>query len=71
MSDLVFETNVRYEDTMGAAGLLPEGGVEWFKAGYGAWYGDANAKGAWGFQLDAAVRPDGRADAERLLHQAT
>lgn len=35
----LFEGNVRYEDTTGASGLLPEGGVEWFKAGRGAWHG--------------------------------
>src|SRR5260370_41686471 len=34
----LFEGNVRYEDTTGAAGLLPDGGVEWFKAGHGAWH---------------------------------
>src|SRR5260370_5922457 len=31
--------SVRYEDTTGARGILPEGGVEWFKAGHGAWHG--------------------------------
>src|SRR5258705_8452222 len=31
--------SVRYEDTTGARGVLPQGGVEWFKAGHGAWHG--------------------------------
>jgi len=35
----LFEGSVRYEDTTGATGILPEGGVEWFKAGHGAWHG--------------------------------
>ena len=35
----LFDGSVRYEDTTGAAGVLPEGGVEWFKAGHGAWHG--------------------------------
>jgi redox-sensitive bicupin YhaK (pirin superfamily) len=35
----LFEGSVRYEDTTGATGVLPAGGVEWFKAGHGAWHG--------------------------------
>ncbi len=35
----MIEGSVRYEDTSGANGILPEGGVEWFKAGHGAWHG--------------------------------
>src|ERR1700691_2916183 len=31
--------NVSYEDTNGATGLLPEGGVEWMRAGKGVWHG--------------------------------
>jgi redox-sensitive bicupin YhaK (pirin superfamily) len=33
----LFEGDVRYEDTSGATGILTTGGVEWFKAGHGAW----------------------------------
>jgi hypothetical protein len=29
----------RYEDSTGATGTLEAGGVEWFKAGLGAWHG--------------------------------
>jgi redox-sensitive bicupin YhaK (pirin superfamily) len=32
----LFEGSVRYEDTTGATGVLPAGGVEWFKAARGA-----------------------------------
>jgi len=35
----LFEGSVRYEDTTGATGVLPAGGLEWFKAGRGAWHG--------------------------------
>ena len=34
----LLEGSVGYQDTTGAAGILPQGGVEWFKAGHGAWH---------------------------------
>ena len=37
----LLEGSVRYEDTTGATGILPQGGVEWFKAGHGAWHAAA------------------------------
>src|SRR5205085_9985312 len=37
----LFEGSVRYEDPTGAAGVLPAGVVEWFKAGHGALHGEA------------------------------
>ena len=43
-----FEGNVRHEDTTGAGGLLLEGGVEWFKAGHGAWHGGGESTRARG-----------------------
>jgi redox-sensitive bicupin YhaK (pirin superfamily) len=51
--------NVSYEDTNGATGLLPEGGVEWMRAGNGVWHGGgAGEPGrAWGFQLWVALPP--------------
>src|SRR5258705_2781118 len=33
------EGSVKYEDTNGATGLLPAGGVEWMQAGGGVWHG--------------------------------
>src|ERR1700730_9067663 len=49
----VFEGSTRYEDTTGASGILPAGGVEWFKAGRGAWHGGGagEAGRAKGFQV--------------------
>jgi redox-sensitive bicupin YhaK (pirin superfamily) len=53
----LWQGNFRYEDTTGAAGLLPAGGVEWFKAAGGAWHGGGggNAARARGFQLWLAL----------------
>jgi redox-sensitive bicupin YhaK (pirin superfamily) len=56
----VFEGSTRYEDTTGASGILPAGGVEWFKAGAGAWHGGGAGEGGRtrGFQLWLALPPD-------------
>jgi redox-sensitive bicupin YhaK (pirin superfamily) len=56
----LFEGNVQYEDTSGATGVLPAGGVEWFKAGLGAWHGGSpgDAPRTRGFQLWIALPPD-------------
>jgi redox-sensitive bicupin YhaK (pirin superfamily) len=56
----LWEGDVRYEDTTGASGLLPAGGVEWFKAAGGAWHGGGGGKAgrARGFQLWVALPPD-------------
>ena len=56
----LFEGSFGYEDTTGAAGMLPEGGVEWFKSGHGAWHaGDPAETGrARGFQLWVALPPE-------------
>src|ERR1700758_2004259 len=35
----IAEESVRYEDTNGATGLLPAGGIEWMRAGGGVWHG--------------------------------
>src|SRR5260370_35966839 len=34
----VMEGSVGYEDTNGATGLVPAGGVEWMRAGPGSWH---------------------------------
>src|SRR5580700_4391347 len=49
--------SVRYEDTTGATGVLPQGGVEWFKAGHGAWHGGGLGESGRtvGFQLWLAL----------------
>ena len=56
----LWQGNVRYEDTTGAAGLLPAGGVEWFKAAGGAWHGGGagNSDRSRGFQLWLALPAD-------------
>jgi redox-sensitive bicupin YhaK (pirin superfamily) len=56
----LFEGSVRYEDTTGATGVLPAGGVEWFKAGHGAWHGGGlgDTGRARGFQLWLALPPE-------------
>src|SRR5260370_8618889 len=53
------EGSVRYEDTSGATGVLLAGGVEWFKAGHGAWHGGGlgDSGRARGFQLWLALPP--------------
>jgi redox-sensitive bicupin YhaK (pirin superfamily) len=55
----LFAGSIRYEDTTGAQGELPNGGVEWFKAGHGAWHGGGSGPhGARGFQLWLALPAD-------------
>src|SRR2546426_3704991 len=56
----LFEGSVRYEDTTGATGVLPAGGVEWFKAAHGAWHGGGSGDTgrSRGFQLWLALPPD-------------
>ena len=56
----LFEGGVRYEDTSGASGVLPAGGLEWFKAAHGAWHGGGPTKEgvARGFQLWLALPPE-------------
>ena len=56
----LFEGSVRYEDSSGATGVLPAGGVEWFKAGHGAWHGGGpgDTGRARGFQLWLALPPE-------------
>lgn len=48
---------VAYEDTSGASGVLPAGGVEWMIAGRGAWHGGGPAPSPRirGFQLWVAL----------------
>src|SRR6202521_3616199 len=55
----LFEGSVRYEDSTGATGVLPAGGVEWFKAAHGAWHGGGPGHSAYsrGFQLFLPLPP--------------
>src|SRR5580700_7099523 len=56
----VAEGSVSYEDTDGATGLLPAGGIEWMRAGGGVWHGGgAGEPGRTrGFQLWIALPPE-------------
>src|SRR6202051_2519045 len=56
----IAEGSVRYEDTNGATGLLPAGGLEWMRAGGGVWHGGgAGEPGRTrGFQLWIALPPE-------------
>jgi redox-sensitive bicupin YhaK (pirin superfamily) len=53
------EGSVHYEDTNGATGILPAGGVEWMQAGGGVWHGggDGPSGRTRGFQLWIALPP--------------
>ena len=56
----LFEGCVRYKDTSGATGVLRAGGLEWFKAGGGAWQsgGPGEDGRSRGFQLWLALPPE-------------
>ena len=67
----LWEGSVRYEDTTGAAGFLPAGGVEWFKAAGGAWHGGGagNSGRSRGFQLWLALPPDQELGSSESIYQ--
>jgi redox-sensitive bicupin YhaK (pirin superfamily) len=56
----IAEGSVRYEDTNGASGLLPAGGIEWMRAGGGVWHGGGLGEPGRtrGFQLWIALSPE-------------
>src|ERR1700704_488489 len=56
----IAEGSVRYEDTNGATGLLPAGGLEWMRAGGGVWHGGGLGEPGRtrGFQLWIALPPE-------------
>lgn len=56
----LWEGDIRYQDTTGASGFLPAGGVEWFRAAGGAWHGGGSGKSSRsrGFQLWIALPPN-------------
>jgi redox-sensitive bicupin YhaK (pirin superfamily) len=56
----VAEGSVSYQDTNGATGVLPAGGIEWMRAGGGVWHGGgAGEQGRTrGFQLWIALPPE-------------
>ena len=68
----LFDGSVRYEDTTGATGTLHEGGVEWFKAGGGAWHGGGPGETGRtrGFQLWVALPPGHELGPVESVYQA-
>jgi redox-sensitive bicupin YhaK (pirin superfamily) len=68
----LLEGSVRYEDTSGAAGILPQGGVEWFKAAHGAWHGGGAGESSRsrGFQLWIALPPEHELGSVESIYQA-
>jgi redox-sensitive bicupin YhaK (pirin superfamily) len=68
----LFEGEVRYEDTTGATGVLPQGGVEWFKAGHGAWHGGGagDSDRTRGFQLWVALPAEHELGPVESIYQA-
>jgi len=67
----LWEGNVRYQDTTGAAGFVSQGGVEWFRAAGGAWHGGGagNAGRSRGFQLWLALPPDQELGPSESIYQ--
>jgi redox-sensitive bicupin YhaK (pirin superfamily) len=68
----LFEGAVRYEDTTGATGVLSQDGVEWFKAGHGAWHGGGPGENGRtrGFQLWIALAPEHELGPVESIYQA-
>jgi redox-sensitive bicupin YhaK (pirin superfamily) len=68
----LLEGDVRYEDTTGGTGILPKGGVEWFKAGHGAWHGGGPGASVRtrGFQLWIALPPEHELEPAKSIYQA-
>jgi len=66
----LWQGSVRYEDTTGASGLLPAGGIEWFKAAGGAWHGggSGNSGRSRGFQLWLALPADQELGASESIY---
>jgi redox-sensitive bicupin YhaK (pirin superfamily) len=56
----IAEGSLRFEDTNGATGLLPAGGIEWMRAGGGVWHGGGSGEPGRtrGFQLWIALPPE-------------
>ncbi|MDB5577547.1 MAG: Pirin domain protein [Bradyrhizobium sp.] len=66
----VMAGSVGYEDTDGFKGVLPEGGLEWMKAGGGAWHGGGpgSSDHIQGFQLWIALPPAQEHDASESIY---
>src|SRR5258705_12551775 len=67
----VAEGSVSYEDTNGATGFLPAGGVEWMRAGGGVWHGGGVGEPGRtrGFQLWIALPPEQELGPSESIYQ--
>jgi redox-sensitive bicupin YhaK (pirin superfamily) len=52
---VLHEGALEYQETTGAKGILPAGGIEWMRAGGGVWHTGAALQQAKGFQLWIAL----------------
>jgi redox-sensitive bicupin YhaK (pirin superfamily) len=52
---VLHEGALKYQETTGAKGILPAGGIEWMRAGAGVWHTGAALQQAKGFQLWIAL----------------
>jgi len=52
---VLHEGALEYQETTGAKGILPAGGIEWMQAGGGVWHTGAASQQAKGFQLWIAL----------------
>jgi redox-sensitive bicupin YhaK (pirin superfamily) len=68
----ILEGNVKFEDTNGATGVLPAGGVEWMQAGGGVWHGGGvgDPVRTRGFQLWISLPPQHELGTSQSLYQA-
>src|SRR5258708_10028930 len=68
----VAEGSVSYEDSNGATGLLPAGGIEWMRAGGGVWHGGRSGEPGRtrGFQLWIALPPEQELGASESVYLA-
>ena len=66
----LWQGSTRYQDTTGASGLLPAGGVEWFRAAGGAWHGGGSGDSgrSRGFQLWLALPADQELGASESIY---
>jgi redox-sensitive bicupin YhaK (pirin superfamily) len=56
---VMLDGGIRFAETTGRKGTIPEGGVEWMRAGNGVWHtGEAVPGHVKGFQLWVALPPD-------------
>ena len=67
----LMQGSIRYVDTEGRRGVVPRHGMEWMKAGGGAWHGGGiGPEGARGFQLWIALPGETESDPAQSIYLA-